>query len=369
MCRHTLTTRSTTIRLAIARFRTARNILASRALLADFGHGSFRVSSADGPKHGTNGKRTAKDRVVDKGSWHNDDTARRLQRNLNVQLGIGSIRVDTTTVDHAPFNILAVDLGMLVGIFNAIVVIKVIIAAAAVDKLRDIVPELFADSIRSSVFTPDTETTKTFLDDISSRNTSIQVVVGVRRTVPSVVGTESVAPVVSVVTLTMGANSIVNVHVRSKVGAVAQCLGNRLEIFEEFLVDGVVRDGPEIVLDTVVRVGESPRHFNLNGSVLLDFFLDLVRIMLEHEKGRNGNITTRTIVRHDGFGRLARRRASVLHALVVAAEADIVSDNDTSGTRALGVADLIQTDTDIDRKRGELVHIQDRIELNRVELS
>ena len=141
------------------------------------------------------------------------------------------------------------------------------------------------------------------------------------------------------------ADSVVDVHVGREVGAVSEGLGHVLELAQKGPRDDVRGDGPEVVLDAVVRGGERPRHSDLHGPVGLELGDDLVGVGLEHEEGGDGDVSAAAVVGHGGLRGFARFLLARVDARPVGAEARVVGDNHAGGARALRVADLLDKGT------------------------
>jgi hypothetical protein len=154
----------------------------------------------------------------------------------------------------------------------------------------------------------------------------------------------------------MGANTIVYVLVRSEVGILAEGDSHILELIEKVTTYDIGGHTPEIVLDTVIWGRERPSHLHLDGTILLDFPLDCVRVRLEHEKRRNGYIRAGPIVGHDGLRGLARRNTGCGDTVLVRAEACCVRNDYAGSTGALRISDL-HTETG-SKDMSHLVRIQ-----------
>jgi len=115
----------------------------------------------------------------------------------------------------------------------------------------------------------------------------------------------------------------------------SQSIGQWSEILHKCLAECIRWNSPKIVLDAVIRVGKRPRHFELDGTVVLQFCLDEISVSREDEKGWNGNIRSRTVVSHDWLGSFTSGLAIRIGTL-----ADIVGDDDASGSSSLRVSNL-----------------------------
>merc|ERR1719223_2323611 len=88
----------------------------------------------------------------------------------------------------------------------------------------------------------------------------------------------------------------------------SQGIGQWSEVFHKGLAQWVRGDRPKTVLDANIRTGKRPGHFELDWRVVFQFLLDEIGIPLENQKGRNGNVRSGTVVRHDGFRGFAGSR-------------------------------------------------------------
>mmetsp|Transcript_1776 Transcript_1776/g.3153 ORF Transcript_1776/g.3153 Transcript_1776/m.3153 type:complete len:347 (-) Transcript_1776:727-1767(-) len=215
---------------ANATCHTHDGISACRALVANTGFGSFGVSCTDGVEHSSWRKLSSNGCGIDKGSGQDDDAAFLLCRNFQIKECIGSILFEASTVTHASVNFVGVHFRMLVAVHNAVFVHEVIGCVAAIHKLLDIIPPNFTNSVLFPIVVPDAQATEGFLNNVCTRDSLIQVVIGVSGTVSSVVGAQVITKVFSIVSLAVGLDSVVNVHVRSKVGTITKRLGQRLEV-------------------------------------------------------------------------------------------------------------------------------------------
>mmetsp|Transcript_21161 Transcript_21161/g.34428 ORF Transcript_21161/g.34428 Transcript_21161/m.34428 type:complete len:399 (-) Transcript_21161:272-1468(-) len=295
---------------------------------------------------------SAKSNSIDECRGEDDDTTFHLSLHFQIEESVRLILLKSTAISHAVFDYNLINASVLVTIFHTILIRKVIRAIAAVHELCNIIPPLGSNSIRITMLLPNTDATQTLLDDICSRNTVIKVIIGVCRAVPSVVCAQVEAHVLPIKTLAITFDSIIHIHVGSKVRTVPQCFSNGLEFLLKILAHWIGGSGPQIVFYAIIRLGKRPLHLNLNGMVRTDFGYNLVSIHFEHEEGGNGDVSPGSIVGHDRFGRLAYILSVSRDAIVVGAETRVVRNNHPCSSRLLRITDLLDegTSASVDHK-------------------
>ena len=332
-------------RLAVSRRNTTRSIRACAAGVANGRGGTRRKAGANGGKDIGGRQSTANGSSVDKGRRNDHHAALVLCVDFTDEFGVDLVLLRTIGIFNALVDSGSIHLGMFVGVIDTVLVGKVDRIATTIVEFDNVVPPDGANSIRGAVLFPNAESTEGFLDHVGTRNPAIEVIVWVGGTVAAVIGAERVTKVLSV-GLAAHLDSVVNVHVGSKVGGFSESLRERFEGLEKILGNGIRRSGPEIVLDPIIGVRKRPGHFNLDRSVCLDFVLDGINVVFEHEKGRNGNVPAGSVIGHDGFRVftvIGNTRFGL--AIEIGAEAGRVSDDDSGSPGPLGVANLLDKGT------------------------
>mmetsp|Transcript_13359 Transcript_13359/g.20791 ORF Transcript_13359/g.20791 Transcript_13359/m.20791 type:complete len:265 (-) Transcript_13359:747-1541(-) len=213
--RNSSTTLST---MALAAANASIKIRAALALCAYFWFGTIKVTVANTSEYGSCCESSTKSNSVDKSSWENDDTTGHLSLHLQIKEGVGSVFLKSTTILHTTFNHIRLNFCMLVTIIGAIIICKEVWVVATLKEMCYIIPPLASNSISFAIMLPDTNTSQTFFDNIRSRDTVIKVIVGVSSTVPSVVGAQIEAHILSIKSLAVTLNSVINIHVGSEIG-------------------------------------------------------------------------------------------------------------------------------------------------------
>ena len=311
------------------------------ALLADLGLGAVEVAGADGGEDHLGRQGPAQGDGVDEGGGEDDDAAAGLGGHLEVEEGVGGVLLEAAGVQHAALDALLVDVGVLHGVGDAVVVGEVVGGVAPVEEFGDVVPPLLADAVGLAVVLPDADAAETLPHDVGAGDAVVEVIVGVGGAVAAVVGAQVEAHVLPVGSLAVGLDAVVDVHVGGEVGPVAEGHGDVLESLLEVPADEVRGGRPEVVLDPVVGAGEGPGHFDLDHVVGPELGLDGVGVLLEHEEGGDGDVLAGPVVGHDGLGRLANVLPVGRNAVGVAAQAGVVGDDDAGRPGPLGVADLL----------------------------
>lgn len=316
-------------------------ITAANALRAHFRLRPFEITIANCSENSINGETPTKSNGIDKSRGEDNNTALGLCLHLQVEESIGLVLIKSTAIPDAAVDHICVDFSMLISILHTIFVRKIIRCVTAFHELGDIIPPLRTDPIGITVMLPDTDTPQTLLNDISSRNAMIKVIVRVGGAVPSIVGAKVETHVLPIKALAVALNSIIDIHVGGEVRTVPQSLGDGFELLLKILAHRVGGGGPQIVLHAIVGFGERPLHFHLDHVVRAEFGFDLIRVLFEHEEGGDRNVSPGSVIGHDGLGWLAHVLSIGRDAILVRAEASVVRDNYTGGSCLLGVADFL----------------------------
>ena len=222
------------------------------ALGANIGLGTSDITRADGLEDDGKFKCPADSGAIHKGGGKDDDTCRVLGSQLVLQNFVGIVVRGSAGILHALFHHRLVNLGMGQAVIDAFLAGKVILIVAPEHELIDVIPPFTADSIFLSILVPDTGATETLRNDVGTRNALVQVIVGVSGTIAAVVGAEVVALILPVGSLASGLDSVVDVHVGSEVGPIAEGLGGILELLLEVLGNEVGGCAPEIIFYAIV---------------------------------------------------------------------------------------------------------------------
>ena len=315
------------------------------ALGANIGLGTSHIARADGLEDNGEFKRPADSGAIHKGGGKDDDAGGILGSQLVLQNFVGIVVRGSAGILHALFHHRLVNLGMGQAVIDAFLAGKVIFIVAPKHELIDVIPPFTADSIFLSILVPDTGATETLRNDVGTRYTLVQVIVGVGGAIAAVVGAKVVALILPVGPLASGLDSVVDVHMGSEVGPIAEGLGGILELLLEVLGNEVGGGRPEVVLDPIVGTGEAPCHLDADGVVGHHLGLDGVGVLLEHEEGRDGNVGAGSVVGHDGLSGLAVGSGVGMAGISGRTQAGVVGDDDTGGTGPLGVAHLLHKGT------------------------
>mmetsp|Transcript_20345 Transcript_20345/g.29101 ORF Transcript_20345/g.29101 Transcript_20345/m.29101 type:complete len:265 (+) Transcript_20345:207-1001(+) len=213
--RNSSTTLST---MALAAANASIKVRTALTLRAYFWFGAIKVTIANTSEYGSCCEAPTKSNSVDKSSWENDDTTRHLSLHLQIKEGIGSVFFKSATILHTTFNDIPLNFCMLVTIFGTILICEEVWVVATIKELCNIIPPLAPNSITFAIMLPDTNTSQTFFDNIRSRDTVVKIIVGVSSAVPSVVGAQIEAHILPIKSLAVTFDSVVNVHVGSKIG-------------------------------------------------------------------------------------------------------------------------------------------------------
>mmetsp|Transcript_31351 Transcript_31351/g.72160 ORF Transcript_31351/g.72160 Transcript_31351/m.72160 type:complete len:322 (+) Transcript_31351:592-1557(+) len=212
-------------------------------------------------------------------------------------------------------------------------------------EFSNIVPPLSSNTIVLPVGLPDTDTAKTLPDHVGTGDALVEVIVRIRGTVPAVVGTEIVALVLSILSLTARLESIVNIHMRSEVGVLSKHDRGVLEFALELSAHCIGGGRPQFVFHTCIRSRECPGHLDAHHVVGHQLLLDGIGILLEHEKGGDRNVRTGSVVRHDGFSCLTFHTRFRSTGIFGRAETGIVGNDDTGCSCTLGIAHFLNKST------------------------
>ena len=117
-----------------------------------------------------------------------------------------------------------------------------------------IIPPFLSDSIFFSITLPDAVTTQTLLDHISTRNSTVKVIVGVSGAISSIVCAKVVALVLSVDTPATRLQTVIDVHVGSEIGMRIKSNSSFLELLLKFSANHISWGGPKLLLDTGIRI-------------------------------------------------------------------------------------------------------------------
>mmetsp|Transcript_17545 Transcript_17545/g.31874 ORF Transcript_17545/g.31874 Transcript_17545/m.31874 type:complete len:304 (-) Transcript_17545:150-1061(-) len=196
-------------------------------------------------------------------------------------------------------------------------------------------------SIVLAVFVPNADSSQTLPHHVRAGNAAIQIIVRVSGTIPPIVRAEIITIVLPVNTLTSATYPIVNVHLGSKVRTFPKRHSRLLEILLKIPGNNIGGSRPQFVLDAIIGIRQRPRHLDSHGVIRLDLRLDLIRILLEHQKRRYGNIRTTPIIRHNRLALLTimpRVRSTLIPHR---AKTRIIRNNHPRGPHPLGIADLL----------------------------
>mmetsp|Transcript_10137 Transcript_10137/g.23455 ORF Transcript_10137/g.23455 Transcript_10137/m.23455 type:complete len:242 (+) Transcript_10137:56-781(+) len=157
---------------------------------ADIGSGSRGKPGTDRVKNIGKCQGPPNHRSVDIGRGHHYHTTLLYVFQGRFQNDIEPIRFGPPRVLHALLNRIAIDMGSPVNIPDTVLILESWRFLASTVKLCNVVPPLQTNSVGLSIFSPYTNASQTFLHNIRSGNALFQVIVGIGRTVSSVVRAE-----------------------------------------------------------------------------------------------------------------------------------------------------------------------------------
>mmetsp|Transcript_32851 Transcript_32851/g.60197 ORF Transcript_32851/g.60197 Transcript_32851/m.60197 type:complete len:305 (+) Transcript_32851:115-1029(+) len=174
-------------RLALFLSNALVKVSAAFTFGAHLGLRSLKVTIANCSEDSVDRESSAKSNSIDKCRGEDDDTTFHLSLHLQIKERVRLILIKSTAISHAVVDHNLINASVLVTIFYTILIRKIIRAITAFHELSNIIPPIRSNSIRITMLLPNTDAPQTLLDNISSRNTVIKIIVGVSRAVPSVV--------------------------------------------------------------------------------------------------------------------------------------------------------------------------------------
>mmetsp|Transcript_113155 Transcript_113155/g.316204 ORF Transcript_113155/g.316204 Transcript_113155/m.316204 type:complete len:278 (-) Transcript_113155:627-1460(-) len=243
-------------------------------------------SHAKGFKDGFRGNRPLHRQMIDKDRGRHYNVFAPLH-------GIGQHRVgvilfNVATVLHALFNEFFLDIGVLENILDTILVREKVNGLTQGVEVIQVLPEALV-----GVMFPQAHAAETLNDDVLSMNSAVT-----DRAVASIIGAHFVARASRFVRMLVAfkSSAIQNVVMRLKVQAVLEDHSEGGKVGEE-LFRGVVRGSvPEIDVDTVLKLGQMPRHFHQDGFVPANGFYNVRGVSLANHHGGDHDRRTGTIV-------------------------------------------------------------------------
>mmetsp|Transcript_18275 Transcript_18275/g.38379 ORF Transcript_18275/g.38379 Transcript_18275/m.38379 type:complete len:484 (-) Transcript_18275:114-1565(-) len=308
---------------------------------ANTGGGAGFISCADGLEHHGKLQRTTNGHAVNVHGGQDDHTTLILGSKLILQILILHIVLQPSAAFHTFIDHLGIHARMLHRILKALLAREVLLGIASVHELIHVIPPRLAHPVVLAIHFPDAHPPQTLPHDIGARNAAIQIIVGIRGAVPSVVRAQVVTVVLPVDALASRSDSVVDVHLGGEVRALPQSDGRLLELALEVARDDIGGRGPQLVLHAIIGIGQTPRHFDPHGMIRLHLRLDQVGILLEHEKRGDGNVRTASIIGHDRLAFLALLIRIGMTRIPRRAKAGVIGDNHSRRPHALGIAHLL----------------------------
>mmetsp|Transcript_16830 Transcript_16830/g.19988 ORF Transcript_16830/g.19988 Transcript_16830/m.19988 type:complete len:202 (-) Transcript_16830:432-1037(-) len=189
---------------------------------------------------------------------------------------------------------------------------------------------------------PHTNSTQTLNNNLPPRDTTGHVEIWIHSTVPPVIRAQRITHISIPFREAINPLPIIHILPRGKVNMVLKLLRHTLPILLKILTHMLRRHRPQLILHTIILLRQRPLHLYLNILIIIHHFrLDDIRVVFHNQKRGNINVTTGSIVRHNGFGIFADVVEGGRHAHLIRADADIVGDDNTGGTNVLGIADLL----------------------------
>mmetsp|Transcript_21435 Transcript_21435/g.23784 ORF Transcript_21435/g.23784 Transcript_21435/m.23784 type:complete len:241 (+) Transcript_21435:714-1436(+) len=230
---------------------------------------------------------------------------------------------------------------MFISIPDTIIIHKEITSVTQSIKLGNIIPPISTNAIFISIMFPNANTTKAFLYDISARNSTIEIIIGIGSAISSMVCTEAGALVIAIRSFTVRSYAIIYVKVRSEICTFAERRSDVLKAIKKRSTKDISWYCPKVIFNTIVRSRKCPSHLELNRIIILYFSLQCICINFKHKKRRNRNILSRSVIRHYRFRCLTHSTICSSNTFTVCTKTYIICYNNSCSSSTLCIANLL----------------------------